>query len=128
MRVNNISQAAITIHSTTLKSLVNVQYNIDVSSFQDPLGQFGLKARDGLDKEVQKFVREDPKVFSLIDHINLIVKDEVGIQGSKYLSFAFKDHQGKLLAPAIAEIVGAELEKSHAVFVQHHFLPKVVQM
>lgn len=96
------------------KTVTTGQFEFDVSTFRDPSGQKTFAGLNGLDKYVIEWVGQDRRVAVLIRDCKLLAEDLVrpkldGKSICEWFSIAFKDHHGKWIAPAIAEIVADAL-------------------
>ncbi len=111
----------------------NAQFEFDVSTFRDPAGQKQFAGALGIDPDVRDWVCEDRRVPAIVNMCEIIAEDLIRPHAkgegtetlSQWLSFAFKDHHGKWIAPAIAEAVSNKLsEAGFIVITLHHDIPK----
>lgn len=106
------------------------QFEFDVSTLRDPAGQQQFKGMNGLYPEVRDWVGSDRRVSIIIKDI-LLLSDDMAKPKAKegkstpepispYVSFSFKDHHGKWISPAIAELVADVLIKEGFRVAVHH--------
>lgn len=113
--------------SETKGTLPMAQFEFDVTKFRDPTGQKQFAGMAGVDPPVVKWVAEDPKVKAVLEQVKLTVADlqspdSSGNPRSKWISFSFKDHHGRMIAPAICEYVAAAFEAENLILVAHYGL------
>lgn len=99
-------------------------YLVDLSAFRDPMGQPDLRLLDGRDARVREWIKDDPRYIPLLHEVRCLVADVIGSQKKAWMSIAFRDHHGKWISPAVAELIGDELDKlGYDVSVTHVALP-----
>lgn len=106
--------AQIIIYSLKKDSVkVSLELDIDVSSFRDPLGHKTLtkEFNDGRAMAVRDWIKVDPRIPGLIESILLYTYDKLIHGKQRQLVIGFRDHHGKWIAPAVAEIVADALDK-----------------
>ncbi len=103
------------------------QFEFDVSSFRDPLGQKQfLTKSSGIDPEVRDWVGQDHRVPILIKECRMLAEDLIRHKKdgqaapSTWLSFSFKDFHGKWISPAVAELVADELSNAGFMVTVYH--------
>jgi len=106
------------------RSIPNVDYVIDVDGLRDPLSNRGFKRThaDGRPGAIQDFVKEDPRVGSIVDTVKLL--GEVHLRSKArdhaWISVALRDHHGRWIAPAVGEIVAGALDsEGYKVYLSH---------
>lgn len=111
------------------KSTITSQFEFSVSSFRDPMGQKQFEGLNGTHPEVRTWISSDSRIGILINECLLLSNDllkpkKVGEGPDKaasvWLSFAFKDKNGKWIAPAVAELIADALAEAGYVVVTHH--------
>lgn len=108
------------------------QYEFNVANLRDPQGQVQFKGLAGNDPAIVKWIAEDPRVAGIVSNCLLLAEDLLSkrVKGdqstgtkvesiSSYVSISFRDHHGKWIAPAIAEIVANKLAETWDVAVKH---------
>jgi hypothetical protein len=107
------------------------QFEFDVSTFRDPVGQKQFNRAVGTCPDVRDWVAQDRRVPGVVNVCRLLAEDlcrphpkGTGTEViSGWLSISFKDHHGKWIAPAVAELVANQLDKDgFNVIVLHHEL------
>jgi RNase adaptor protein for sRNA GlmZ degradation len=96
------------------------KYSIDVTGLRDPSCQFAKTHKDGRSPDIQAWLRADPRVDIIVREIKQLCAVHLDSMKETYLSIGFVDHHGKWIAPAIAEIVAAEI--LYTVSVEHREL------
>lgn len=129
---NNQPRPQIGIYSFGLNTVKqpSAQFEFDVSKFRDPVGQKQFNRALGTCPDVRDWVGQDKRVAGVIQMCQLLAEDlvrphkkadgkEEAISG--WLSISFKDHHGKWISPAIAELVANQLDADgFSVIVLHH--------
>ena len=128
-------------YATAAQKSMAGQFEFDVSQFRDPAGQKQFLGRDvcGIDAEVRDWVGQDRRVPALVKECRLLAEDlirpkQTGITNGvpqekapcQWLSISFRDHHGKWIAPAIAELVANALsDDGFTITVYHSSVKKV---
>lgn len=121
------TRASVGLFSLSTKNTVYHSYVIDLSTFRDPLGQANFKPLDGRAKEVQEWIKLDPRFPAIRDACRQIVADVIGGQKRTWLSIAFKDFHGTHISPAVAELIAHDLlSRGYSVGVTHVAFPPVL--
>ena len=119
----DLSAAEVGIYSLSSKNLSPLPtYEFDVNRFRDPIGNRNLTSKcvDGRDGEVKKWIRTDPRFLPILETILLLCEDQVRHGEKKWISFGFRDHHGKWISRALAELVADELANvNYSVGVLH---------
>lgn len=105
--------AQILIYSLNKDSIKSgMELDVSVSNFRDPLGHKTLTSqyKDGRAMAVRDWIKVDPRVQGLSDSIKLYVYDKIIHGKQDKLVIGFRDHHGKWVSPAVAEIVGDMLD------------------
>ncbi len=109
----------------------NAQFEFDVRLFRDPVGQKQFNRALGIQPDVRDWVGQDKRAKGVIEMCQMLAEDLIRPhkKGDKeepisiWLSLSFRDHHGKWIAPAIAELVANQLDKDgFTVAVCHHEL------
>ena len=141
MRVENMTgpvQPNIGIHSySSRKGVVpTAQWEFDVSAFRDPMGQKQFQGKNGNIPEIVTWVCQDKRVPAVLDLCAILAEDLLRphmVNGANksicsWVSIAFKDTHGTMIAPAVAEAVADKLSNmGFIVAVSHHALPSAVK-
>lgn len=111
MPSTTLGTAQIGLFVVGAQNRVGAMYEFNCFNFRDPMGQPDLRELSGISPAVQLFIADDPKTQPLIDHCLLLAHDRVKKQNDPYLSLLFRDHHGKWISRALAELVSKALEK-----------------
>jgi RNase adaptor protein for sRNA GlmZ degradation len=112
------------------------QFEFDVSKFRDPVGQKQFNKAVGTQADVRDWVGQDKRVPALVQQCRILAEDLIrphkkdgkDEQISAWLSLSFKDHHGKWISPAIAELVANQLDlDGFKVVVCHHNLDPTLE-
>lgn len=108
-----IGQAEVVIYTygKMTTPLPCVKYYVNVAQYRDPSGQKQLKALDGTALSVQEFMTADKRVPLLVSEIEALAHLHVRAGKESHITVGLEDHHGKWIAPAIAELVAARLDK-----------------
>ena len=119
MRVTweNNPQVGVYSFSTREGRMPNAQMEFDCSKLRDPQGQRQFSGYTGDGEQVRKWVAKDPRVDAIIQSCRMVAADLLTIQTghsaarTDWVSFSFKDPQGKWISPAVAELVAEALSE-----------------
>jgi hypothetical protein len=98
-----------------------LRYRIPVTGLRDPANQkvFDPSIKDGRHPDVQKWIREDKRVQAVVDAVKLLAFSHIIAHKDTFVSIGIHDYHGKWIAPAIGEIVAAELDPDFKVSLIH---------
>jgi RNase adaptor protein for sRNA GlmZ degradation len=119
MAIVDITTARVGIFALNKWSSTTNQYEFDLTGFRDPQAKKDLRSLYGTDPKVQEFIKADPRLEAVIDACRVLVRDDDYRKGH-YISFGFRDHHGRWISSAVAEIVGKILsDEGYNVYVSH---------
>ena len=126
MRTNE-AQAQVNIYSYGRKTAhpPAAKYVLDVRNFRDPVGNMSIRktCESGIATAAQEFVAEDDRIPILIEEFIGLCFAHLKMGRETYVSIAFVDHHGRWVAPAVAEIVAAGIERAgYSISVRHQGL------
>jgi len=96
-------------------------YTLDLSELRDPMGQQQFQGYDGRAPLVQKWMKDDPSVQGIVDLVMILSLTLIDADKRQYVSFMFKDHHGKFISPAVAEICADQLDLSNFKVATVHY-------
>lgn len=101
------------------------KYQFDASVLRDPTGNKDLRRyKDGRAKEVQAWMKADPRVEIMIWTILGLAFSHLRSLKENFMSVGIEDHHGIWAAPALAELVADRLDEAgFKVSVTHRGLP-----
>lgn len=100
--------AQVLIYSLKKDSIkLGLELDINVGNFRDPLGHKTLTTQffDGRAQVVRDWIALDPRMKGLTETILLYVYDKIVHGEQNKLIIGFRDHHGRWIAPAVAEII-----------------------
>lgn len=101
------------------------KYTVNVRNLRDPIGNASLRqvCKDGRAPAVIEWVAEDERVEIIVTELVGLAHAHIKHGKETYVSIGFVDHHGKWIAPAVAEIVAAAMERAgFSVSVRHQGL------
>jgi hypothetical protein len=122
LRTSNVKDAEVGIYSFNHSTTAPIaQYEISLHQFRDPMRSF--KQVDGTDPKVQEWISSDRRLPSVLHVVEMLAEDQVRAGKSKWLTIAFRDHHGKWISRAVAEIAANVLSDKGFNVVVHHAEP-----
>lgn len=107
----SISEAKIGLFTYKTSEGGDHAVTVDVSGFTPPMPSDVPEAKwfNGRDPEVQRWMMEHHPLDHLADHLHMACHDAIITTNLHWFPIAFHDTDGRLVAPAIAEIIGRYL-------------------